>query len=215
MRGKFITFEGSEACGKSTQIELVVKWLRDKGIGCVMLREPGGTPLGEQIRHLVKHDPAGMGMSREAELLLFAASRAELVRKQIEPTLERGEWVLCDRFHDSSVVYQGFARGLDADQVRTINAFALGATVPDLTLVLDVDPVESKKRLLRRVRPVGVEDRMENESEEFYNRVREGYRAIAKQDSARVKWIDANGSQNDVFQKLQNEVKHAFHGLLD
>jgi dTMP kinase len=215
VKPKFITFEGSEGCGKSTQIALLADWLQHHGQRVVSLREPGGTPLGEMVRHLLKHDPAGVGMAAESELLLFTASRAELARKVIAPSLAAGQWVICDRFHDSTTVYQSVARGLDFATVSVINHFALGGVAPALTLFLDLPAAESRARMLRRPRPVGQADRMESEPPEFYEQVLAGYRQLAEREPARVKKIAADGDKNAVFAKILTEVRHAFPGELD
>jgi len=215
MEGKFISFEGSEGCGKSTQIELLTDCLKEHGIPAIILREPGGTPLGESIRHLLKHDPAGFGMTSEAELLLFAASRAELVRKTILPTLAKGHWVLCDRFLDSTVVYQGMGRGLPLDILQTINHFATSGRLPDLTLLLDLDLEEARRRVMHRVRPVDAHDRIESLPEEFFKKVREGYLSLVREHPQRVKLIDASASKSDLAKIILKEIQHAFHLRLD
>ena len=215
MKNKFITFEGSEGCGKTTQIQQLTTWLKERGAEVLCCREPGGTTLGEAVRHLLKHDPSGNGMSAESELLLFAASRAELVRKVIQPALKAGTWVICDRFHDSTSVYQGVARGLDTAAVQAINSFAINSTEPVLTLVLDLDPEEARRRMLSRPLPANQSDRMESEPLSFYEKVAEGYRALARQHPLRVKLIPAAGSRDDVFQRILLEVCHAFPGELD
>ena len=178
-------------------------------------REPGGTTLGEAVRHLLKHDPAGTGMSAESELLLFAASRAELVRKVIQPSLQSGTWVICDRFHDSTTVYQGVARGLNLAAVETINNFAISGLEPSLTIVLDLNAEEARHRMLQRPLPTGQTDRMESEPLAFYEKVAEGYRTLARKHPARVKLIPATGSREEVFQRILLEVCHAFPGELD
>lgn len=211
MRGKFITFEGSEGCGKSTQLRLVSEWLMNKNIPIVCPRDPGSTPLGEAIRDLLKFNPAGRGMTSESELLLFAANRAELVRKIIEPSLEAGKWVICDRFHDSTTVYQGNARGLNIKSVNTINHFAIGPCIPDLTLILDLSAAESRTRLAKR--RSDKEDRMESEPEAFYEKVREGYRQIAKKEPKRARLISASGSPEIVFERLKHEMTSAFPNI--
>ena len=190
--GFFITFEGSEGCGKTTQIQRLSERLEKAGQRVLLTREPGGTPLGESIRHLLKFADEGKDMTPEAELLLFAASRAQLVRKVIEPALEAGSWVIADRFMDSTTVYQGVARRLDYEAVRLINEFAVGERRPDLTFVLDVDPAETRRRLLRRPRPVGAPDRMEQMPPEFYAAVREGYLALARDEPERFRVIHAS-----------------------
>ena len=207
MQGKFISFEGSEGCGKSTQIGILAAWLKEKNIPAIILREPGGTPVGESIRHLLKHDPAGFGMSSEAELLLFAASRAELVRKIILPTLEKGQWVICDRFLDSTLVYQGIGRGLPLDILEKINQFATTGHLPDLTLLLDLELEEARNRVIKRAST----DRIESLPEEFFHKVREGYLALAKTQPQRVKLIHAGASPDEIAKKIQQEILNAFH----
>jgi dTMP kinase len=189
--GVFITFEGSEGCGKTTQIHRLAARLGKAGQPVLLTREPGGTPLGESIRHLLKFADEGRDMTPEAELLLFAASRAQLVRRVIEPALEAGTWVIADRFMDSTTVYQGVARRLDYDAVGFINDFAVGERRPDLTIVLDVDPEEARRRLLRRPRTVDVPDRMEQMPLEFYESVREGYLVLARDEPERIRVIHA------------------------
>lgn len=137
-RGLFITFEGSEGCGKSTQIRLLAERLGQLGLPVNLTREPGGTPVGEEIRHLLQFSSANTAMTPEAELLLFTASRAQLVREMIEPALAKGVTIISDRFMDSTTVYQGVARAIDPAKVKAINEFAVGACRPDLTFVLDL-----------------------------------------------------------------------------
>src|SRR5688572_6421734 len=141
MAGCFITFEGTEGGGKSTQINLLAARLRERGLTVRTLREPGGTPIGEEIRHTLQHSAQNQAMTAEAELLLMNASRAQLVREVIRPALRAGEIVLCDRFYDSTTAYQGFGRGLDLERVKAIIDFAVGDTRPDLTLLLDVPEI--------------------------------------------------------------------------
>src|SRR6202453_3253987 len=171
---RFISLEGGECVGKSTQIDRLAERLRSLGHKGIVTREPGGTPLGESIRHLLKHAPEGRGMSPYTELLLFLASRAELVRKVIMPALDQGTWVLCDRFLDSTTVYQGVGRQLPTEIVERVNAFVVGPHLPTLTLVHDLDPDEARRRQMRRPRPAGVGtfDRMEAEPVDFFERVR-------------------------------------------
>src|SRR5450755_277183 len=166
---RFISLEGGEAVGKSTQIEKLSARLHQLGHKTLITREPGGTPLGESIRHLLKHAPEGRGMTPQAELLLFLASRAELVRKVIVPALDQGTWVLCDRFLDSTTVYQGAGRQLPDEIVERVNAFAVGTHLPGLTLVLDLEPKEAHRRQVRRSKPAGTGsfDRMEAEPTDF------------------------------------------------
>ena len=211
--GRFLTFEGCEGCGKSTQIGLTLTWLRSAGLKVHEVREPGGTPIGEKIRHLLKHDADGDHMKPETELLLFAASRAELVRHLILPALARGEWIVADRFHDSTTVYQGYARGLPMEDVAFINRFAIAKREPDLTLVLDLDPAEARSRALRRPRPVGQKDRLEDLDLKFYEAVAAGYRSLAQHQPQRVRLVDASGSREQTFARLQEELRRAFPSL--
>src|SRR5882672_9550789 len=150
MKGLFITFEGTEGTGKSTQISLLAEHLRSMGFSVRTTREPGGTPIGEEIRHTLKHSADNQAMTAEAELLLMNASRAQLVREVIRPALAAGEIVLSDRFYDSTTAYQGHGRGLDLETVRRIIDFAVGDTRPDLTLLLEVSPETSRARVAAR-----------------------------------------------------------------
>jgi dTMP kinase len=213
-KGLFISFEGSEGCGKSTQIARLATRFRDSGREVVTLREPGGCPLGEKIRNLLKFDPAGAGMTAEAELLLFAASRAQLVREVIRPALARGAVVLSDRFLDSTTVYQGVARAIAPDAVATVNSFASGGTLPEVTLLLDLDAAEGRRRASARKGPV---DRMEQEREEFYEAVRRGYLDLAAGESSRIAVIDASGDVEAVAAAigaaLLERLKGEYHGL--
>jgi len=145
-----ITFEGSEGCGKSTQVKRLPAHLEKCGIRPTVLREPGGTAIGEAIRHLLQHSEENQAMTPETELLLFEASRSQLVREKMQPALRRGEWVICDRFFDSTTVYQGAARQLHLGLVKKLNAFVVGDCVPDLTFVLDIDRATAQSRLGNR-----------------------------------------------------------------
>ena len=189
----FITFEGSEGCGKSTQVQRLAARLESLGVSVLVTREPGGTPIGETIKELLQFAPHSSAMTPETELLLFEASRSQLVRETIQPALQRGLCVISDRFFDSTAVYQGVARKLDAQWVQELNHFAVGDCVPDLTLVLDVDVDTARARMMRRVRPVNA-DRMEQEPIEFYQAVRDAYRQLAEKETGRVILID--GSQS-------------------
>jgi dTMP kinase len=187
-KGTFITFEGGEGSGKSTHIERLVTRLRQEGYHVLITREPGGTEVGEQIRHILQYSQQSVAMVPETELLLFCASRAQLVRQIIEPTRNDGRVVICDRFFDSTTVYQGVGRKIDPAAVAAINNFAVGASLPDLTLVIDLDP----RIGLERARGRELFDRMENQSLEFYDRVRQGYLDLAKREPHRVKVIDGS-----------------------
>ena len=185
----FITFEGSEGSGKTTQIALLDARLKSAGHDVVVTREPGGTELGEKIRHLLKHDQSGQGMFPETELLLFAASRAQLVREVIVPALQAGKIIICDRFLDSTTVYQGVARKLSSDPVAAINRFAVGEILPALTIVLDL-PAEAGLARARK-RTGGLPDRLEQENLDFYQRVRDGYLLLARSLPERFLVVDA------------------------
>ena len=208
----FISLEGGEAVGKSTQVEKLAARLESLGKKVLVTREPGGTPLGESIRHLLKHAPEGRGMSPYAELLLFLASRAELVRKVIVPALDAGTWVISDRFLDSTTVYQGAGRQLPAEVVERVNAFAVGPNVPGLTLVLDLEPEAARERQMKRAHPPGSAsfDRMEAEPLEFFQRVRQGYADVAKAHPSRVKIVSAAGNVEETAEVIWNEVAKAF-----
>jgi dTMP kinase len=190
----FLTFEGGEGCGKSTQIQRLAARLRALGREVVVTREPGGTEIGEELRHLLQFSKAGHAMAPETELLLFAASRAQLVRELIRPALARHAVVVADRFLDSTTVYQGVARRIDPAEVAAINRFAVGDCLPDRTFLLDLDPAEARARLARRERPPGAPDRMESQPPEFYEAVRRGYLALAAREPARIRLLDAKDS---------------------
>ena len=209
---QFISLEGGEAVGKSTQIERLSKRLADLGHKVIVTREPGGTPLGESIRHLLKHAPEGRGMEPYTELLLFLASRAELVRKVIMPALDQGAWVLSDRFLDSTTVYQGAGRRLPTEIVERVNAFAVGPNLPGLTLVLDLEPEAARERQIRRSHPPGTGsfDRMEAEPVDFFERVRQGYLDVAKAHPHRVKIVSAAGTIDQTAEAVWKEVAKAF-----
>jgi dTMP kinase len=191
MKGVFITFEGTEGCGKSTQINLLAERLQMLGYNVRTLREPGGTPIGEEIRHTLKHSPNNHAMTAEAELLLMTASRAQLVREVIRPALAEGDIILSDRFYDSTVAYQGFGRELDLAKVKAVIDFAVGETKPNLTLFLHVPAEVSAERLRSRQATMPfVRDRIEEADRKFFERVAHGYGVIAASEPQRVKFID-------------------------
>lgn len=192
--GTFITFEGGEGCGKSTHIQRIAERLREQGKTVLTLREPGGTGVGEQIRHTLQHSRHSAAMTPEAEVLLFSASRAQLVRELIRPALAKGEVVLSDRFFDSTTVYQGAGRRIDADSIAFLNRFAVGDCLPHLTILIDLDPRVG----LERVKGRELFDRMENESLAFHERVRQGYLDLARREPQRVKIIDGNQTLDGV-----------------
>jgi dTMP kinase len=182
----FIAFEGSEGSGKSTQVQRLASHLERSGVPFLVTREPGGTPIGESIRELLQFAPHNAGMTPETELLLFEASRSQLVREIIKPALERAVCVIADRFFDSTTVYQGAARKLDRQFVEQLNGFAIGDCVPDVTFVLDVDAQTAHSRMQQPRRA----DRMEQQPAEFYERVRQAYRELAAREADRVVLID-------------------------
>jgi dTMP kinase len=198
-----ITFEGSEGCGKSTQVKRLAARMETEGIRPLVLREPGGTAIGEAIRHLLQHSEENQGMTAETELLLFEASRSQVVREKIQPALGRGEWVISDRYFDSTTVYQGAARNLDPDIVKTLNAFAVDDCIPMLTFVLDIDRRTAQSRLGSRTK---VRDRLEDESDVFHKRVIQAYRDLAKNEPNRVALIDgrmsADAIEREIWQTL-------------
>ena len=206
MAGIFITFEGTEGCGKSTQIGALAARLRKEGKTVLQTREPGGTSLGEAIRELLQHNSAGESMTPEAELFLFAASRAQLVHERILPAVDRGEVVLCDRFMDSTTVYQGVARNMDPEIVASLNRFAVGRAKPDLTILIDLPPEVG----MARVRARGKLDRIEQEAIEFFEAVRVGYLQLAKSEPQRFLVFDGSAS----IDALQENVWKAVRGRI-
>jgi len=205
MSARFISFEGGEGCGKSTQIAALKEALEAAGHSVVQTREPGGTALGEAVRGLLQHDEAGRDMTPEAELLLFAASRAQHVRERIEPALEAGQIVLCDRFLDSTTVYQGVARAIDPLKVEAINRFAVGPCRPDLTILIDLAPEVGLERV--RARSGGQLDRMESEALEFFEAVRQGYLKLAASEPDRFFVVDGTESIEALQSKIWEAVR--------
>jgi len=199
MTGLFITFEGTEGSGKSTQIALLAERLRSLGYFVRSLREPGGTPIGEEIRHTLKHSARNQAMQAETELLLMNASRAQLVREVIRPALASGEIVLCDRFYDSTTAYQGYGRQLDLNTVQAMIDFAVGETRPDATLILAVSTqVSDERRRARQSTMAFIRDRMEEADRTFFESVARGYEAIAAADPKRVRVIQAASSVQEI-----------------
>ncbi|MGH7997116.1 MAG: dTMP kinase [Opitutaceae bacterium] len=203
--GKLISFEGSEGSGKSTQITRLAAHLQKLGRDVVTVREPGGTEIGEQIRNLIVHNSQGEEMCAETELLLFAASRAQLVREVIAPALQKGAIVLSDRYLDSSTVYQGIGRNLAPDPVQQINRFAIGNVMPDLTIVIDVPTDVGLSRV--RQRASDLPDRMERENIDFYDKVRDGYLVLAKSMPERFAVVDGTKSEDLAEKKIWSVVK--------
>lgn len=206
-KGKFITFEGPEGSGKSTHIRLLSGFLRERGIEVLLTREPGGTPTGEAIRGLLQHNGAGEEPMARTEVLLFLASRAQHVDRLICPALERGAWVLCDRFDDSTFAYQGYGRGFDLDELRAVNRFATHGLKPDLTLVLDVSPETSRARLQARQSQTSASpDRIERESDAFHVRLRNGFLELARQEPARFVVLSTEGDRDPVAADIRAAV---------
>jgi dTMP kinase len=198
-RGKFITFEGPEGGGKTTQAKRLLSRLRKEGVDVLYTREPGGTRTGEAIREILQYDKAGESLAPEAEVFLFAASRAQLVRAVILPALERGANVVCDRFADSSTAYQGYGRDFGADQIIAINKFAIGAAVPDMTFLLDVPVDLSFTRLAKRHQEqFDQSDRIEREERAFHERVRQGYLDIARRYPERFCLMDGSAGASEL-----------------
>lgn len=201
MSGQFIVFEGVEGAGKTTQINQTAEWLqhkhgKDKSI--VITREPGGTKLGKQIRQLLLEDPTSW-VGNRTELLLYGADRAQHVESVIRPQLEQGNIVLCDRFTDSTIAYQGYGRGFDLDEIDRVNQLATGGLQSDLTCWLDLDVEIGLQRVLRRGKP----DRMEQATLDFHQRVRQGYQELANSYPNRIVRIDANQSEVVIQTEIQ------------
>lgn len=191
-RGMFISLEGVEGCGKSTQAELLAQYITELGHSVVQTREPGGTPISERIREMLL-DPRNSEMAHVTELLLYLAARAQHVAQLILPALNEGKVVICQRFSDATFAYQGHARGLDMNHLKQMNEIATGGLEPDLTILLDMEAAKGLSRKHHDQR-----DRLENESLSFHNKVREAYLDIARRSPERIQVIDANGSMEDV-----------------
>jgi dTMP kinase len=196
VRGRFITLEGVDGSGKSTQLEMLGRALKSCGIDAVLTREPGGTSLGERIRSILL-SKANTQLTAQAELLLMMADRAQHVSEFINPALEAGHLVISDRYTDSSVVFQGYGRGLDLNLVHELNRFATGNLVPDLTLIFDIEPETARERLISRT-PARTEEiemtRIDDEAFDFHCRVRAAYLDLADQCPERIRIVDASGS---------------------
>lgn len=204
--GKFITFEGGEGAGKSTQLTRLAERLRADGAGVLSLREPGGTPFGEKMRDVLKQP--GSAIRPAAEALLFAACRAQLVADVIAPALAAGQVVLCDRFIDSTVAYQAGGRGLDRALIESANRLACGAVRPDLTILLDLDPSRGLGRA--SVRDQGQPDRFEVLGAEFHRKVRAVYHALAQEEPARFFVVDAARPPEAVEEEVWHEIARRF-----
>lgn len=198
MGGFFITFEGIDGCGKSTQIDLFHQRLVADGETVLLLREPGGTAISERIRQILL-DNSHTNMCRETELLLFEAARAQIVKEVIEPAVSEGKIVLCDRFIDSSMAYQGYGRRIGQRIVNELNTYAVGTTRPDLTFLFDIDPEAAEARLTGRPQ---AKDRLDEESVGFMSRAREGYLRIAEEEPKRVRVLNALRSVTDLSREI-------------
>jgi dTMP kinase len=209
MKGLFITFEGTEGSGKSTQVSLLAEELRHRGFSVRTLREPGGTPIGEELRHTLKHSADNEAMAWETELLLMNASRAQLVREVIRPALSRGEIVISDRFYDSTTAYQGYGRQLDLKMVQAVIDIAVGDTRPDLTLLMVVPAEVSQERLLQRQSTLPfMRDRIEEADHSFFERVARGYQQIAAAEPDRIRQVNAVGKVSEIQAAIWNIVQH-------
>lgn len=209
----FITFEGPEGSGKTTQVQRVAARLRDGSVDCVTTKEPGGTPLADQIRAILLHSENTM--DRLTELLLYAASRRQHVVEVIRPALERGAVVLCDRFTDATLAYQGFGRLLDLDRLRSLNDWVTDALVPHLTLLFDIEEATGLRRARsRNATATKDEGRFEAEDVRFHRRVREGYLALALAEPERFVTIDASGSIDEVFARTLAVLEQRAPGII-
>ncbi len=204
-KGMFVTFEGIDGCGKTTQLQLSYRFLTRQGYTVKRLREPGSTPIAEKIRRILLDKKNSLGDI--TELLLYEAARAEITRREIVPLLADGQIVLCDRFYDSTTAYQGYGRGLDLRMVKQLHRVAVGDARPNLTLIFDVD----LKTAAGRLGPS--RDRLESQPQAFHRRVRRGFLEIATAEPRRVKLIDARGTPEDVFDEVRVHLKRRLHRL--
>ena len=205
MSGIFISAEGTDGAGKSTQLEFIKKYLEERKKDALFLREPGGNAISEKIRNIIL-DTENSAMTPQTEALLYAASRVQLVNEVIVPALKEGKVVVCDRYIDSSIAYQGYGRNLTAEKIEEINSFAISKCMPDMTLFFDLPP---EKGILRKKNQHDL-DRMEQESLEFHNRVYEGYISLAKKYPERIKRIDASMSIDEVWAETEKYLDELF-----
>lgn len=201
MKGYFITVEGLDGCGKTTQLNNIADYFEQKGRKVILTREPGGTKLGEKIREILL-DVDNTGMNSVAELMLYAAARAQIVSELIVPAVEQGKIVICDRFIDSSIAYQGYGRKLGAEIVEGINSYALQGCKPDITFLFDISPEEIARRKTLKEKL----DRVESEKIDFHNRVYEGYLALAEANRERIIVIDARKSIEEIFKEVKCHI---------
>lgn len=203
-RGVFISLEGIEGCGKSTQARMLSDYVSELGYCVVLTREPGGTPIAEKIREMLL-DPRNQNMTSRTELLLYLASRSQHVEQIIMPALQDGKIVICERFNDATRAYQGYARGLDMNLIEELTRIATGNLEPDLTIILDL---EAEEGLIRAEKFKNYRDRLESENLDFHNKVREGYLTIAQNNPERVRVVDAKGTIEDVYLRLKQYINH-------
>lgn len=197
MKGLFISIEGTDGAGKSTQIDLLKKYITEKGRDVIVTREPGGTPISEKIREIIL-DNNNSEMSYITEALLYAASRAQHVNEKIKPALMQGKIIICDRFVDSSIAYQCAARGISREIIEDINKYAIDGIMPDITLYFDITPEEG----IKRKKNMHTLDRIEQEKQDFHNKVYEGYQMLLKLYPERIKRIDASKDIYDVHNQV-------------
>ncbi len=205
MSGLFITLEGTDGAGKSTQLSLLNNYLKEKGFNVLLVREPGGTNIGEKIRNIIL-DIENKEMDCMTEALLYASSRAQLVNQIIIPELKKGSVVICDRFVDSSIVYQGIARNIGIDVVKKINNIATGGLIPDITFFLDLPP----NKAIERKKEQKELDRLESEKDYFYKKVYDGYKILIDQNSERIKIIDALQSIDTIHKNIVDYLEKIF-----
>jgi dTMP kinase len=214
MKGLFITFEGIEGSGKSTQVELLANYLKAHKKSVTLTREPGGTAIGDQVRKILL-DPANNRLVPRAELLLYAASRAQHLEELILPELKAGRIVLCDRFSDATLAYQGYGRGLDLETIQSLDRIVTQGIRPDLTFLLDIDAAAGLSRARGRnsTRGLEAEARFENEDLAFHERVRSGYRALAKQYPDRYRTVDASPAPEEIQNRIRKIMDDALPAL--
>ncbi len=205
-KGFLITFEGIEGCGKSTQINRLARFLKEKGYPVKKIKEPGGTKVGEALRKILL-DPKNRDMTSYTELLLYLASRSQLIFRLILPALQKGRVVLCDRFIDSTVAYQGYGRGLDLDKIEELNELITAGVKPDLTIVLDISPQEGLRRIEKRKRGKAKKrDRIEAEELSFHEKVREGYLKLAEREPERIIVLKADKKMEEIQEEIRKIV---------
>jgi dTMP kinase len=212
--GLFITFEGIEGSGKTTQIGITGDYLEKKKIPFIITEEPGGTGLGSELRQILL-DKTSLAITEKAELLLFAADRAQHIEEVILPAMSEGKVVLCDRFSDATIAYQGFGRGVDVDFIRKVNSFSSQSLKPDLTLLFDIPVAAGLKRITDRISPTGktsLEDRFEREKAEFHQRIREGYLSLLRDEPDRIRLIDGSRKVDEVAKEVCHFVANLIEG---